>query len=536
VTVTEFLRLAPFSLGTITILLAAGGLLFGHAYGRYGDDAAMGFLMRARFAVAAALVLPIPVLMLVSFGTGKVPSWLTEGRAAALVGLGLATTAGMVLYLLISVGRPSTFLASVGRRVRVRRLNRYSRSRHWRDDPDEFAGDLSTRLYRWERRERNFGSAGRVAVTGWMRARRLALRAYQTDPSEMLFEAAAAGLGNGSMRTWRAALAVVGGRLQSTSLEPLAAKVVVANALVLEEQAHRQGSEDCKVRLAAALGVVGRVPLEADAADELAKGISQLAERRLFENRPVLAVIDALNMLAEKNPIAAVHVMGWLGQHLLVVSPPPSAYGFDGYQAEHPTRSLFGSLSELADRANQEDDSELNEAVIDACVMIARSAPGAQDCETLDVLAMALARAGENAARKYGGGEPWGRTFDAVRILHELYGLFRSHCTRRDESSHAWFVETLAVIGSFAVANREPIGIFEGWGKRSDLGAIVARQLADVPSDTLHHALAELLMRQHNEKVPRKQREEFVGLCQRIKEDPLGFNGFLALPEADEEG
>jgi hypothetical protein len=40
VTVTELLRLAPFSLGTITILLAAGGLLFGHAYGRYGDDAA----------------------------------------------------------------------------------------------------------------------------------------------------------------------------------------------------------------------------------------------------------------------------------------------------------------------------------------------------------------------------------------------------------------------------------------------------------------------------------------------------------------
>src|SRR4051812_36855467 len=235
-TVTELLRLAPFSLGTITILLAAGGLLFGHAYGRYGDDAAMGFLMRARFALAAALVLPIPVLMLVSFGAGKVPSWLTEARAAALVGLGLATTAVMVGYLLITVGRPSTFLASVGRRVRVRRVNRYARSRHWRD-PEEFAADLGMRQYRWlkpvwdfpghaermraghehavvvetqARRDiRVLGSAGRLALTGWMHARRMAvsgwrhaghlavtgwmhgrrlgLRAYRTDASEMLF-------------------------------------------------------------------------------------------------------------------------------------------------------------------------------------------------------------------------------------------------------------------------------------------------------------------------------------------------------------
>src|SRR4051812_31677032 len=160
-TVTELLRLAPFSLGTITILLAAGGLLFGHAYGRYGDDAAMGFLMRARFALAAALVLPIPVLMLVSFGAGEVPSWLTEARAAALVGLGLATAAVVVGYLLISVGRPRTFLASVGRRVRVRGVNRYARSRHWRD-PDEFSGDLSAALWRWSRRDRSFGSAGRL--------------------------------------------------------------------------------------------------------------------------------------------------------------------------------------------------------------------------------------------------------------------------------------------------------------------------------------------------------------------------------------
>ena len=213
-TVAELLRLAPFALGTITILLAAGGLLFGHAYGRYGDDAAMGFLMRARFALAAALVLPIPVLMLVSFGAGKVPSWLTEARAAVLVGIGLATTAVVVVYLLISVGRPSMFLASVGRRVRVSRVNRYARSRHWRDRT-EFSADVATRLYRWSRRERDYGSAGRMAVTGWMHVRRFVFRAYRTDPSEMLFDAAQAGLGNGSMRTWRAALEIAGRRLKA---------------------------------------------------------------------------------------------------------------------------------------------------------------------------------------------------------------------------------------------------------------------------------------------------------------------------------
>lgn len=535
VTVTELLRLAPFSLGTITILLAAAGLLFGHAYGRYGDDAAMDFLKRARFALAAALVLPIPVLMLVFFGAGKVPGWLTEARAAALVGLGLATTVAVVAYLLVSVGRPLTFLGSVGRRVRVRRLNRYARSRHWRD-PDEFSADLAARLYQWSRRDRNYGAAGHVACVAWMHARRLGLRAYRTDPSEMLFDAAAAGLRNGNMRTWRAALEVVGRRLQSPSLEPLAAKVVVANALVLEEAAHRQGSEDCKARLASALGVIGRAPLADDAADEIAKGISKLAERRLGENRPVLAVIDALKMLAASNAFATVRVMGWLGQHLLAVAPPPPAYGFDGYRAEHPTRNLFASLSELADRANQESDSRLNDALIDTGTMIARRAPGKQDCETLDALAMALARAGENAARRYGAGEGWHGTYDAVRSLHGLYGLARSRCTEpesRDATAHAWFVETMAVIGSFALGNRESINVLDGWGKRSDMGVHVAKQLADVPVDTLAHALTELWVRQHNERVPREQREEFIAICQRIRNDTLGFRGFLEVAGMD---
>ncbi len=180
------------------------------------------------------------------------------------------------------------------------------------------------------------------------------------------------------------------------------------------------------MRLASALGVIGEASLADDAADELAKGISKLAERRLGEDRPVLAAIDALNTLAKSNPLATVRVMGWLGQHFLAVAPSPPAYGFDGYRAEHPTRSLFASLSELADRANSESDGALNDALIDACAMIARPEPGKQDCETLDVLAMALARAGENAAQRYGAGETWHGTFDAVKTLQGLYDLFKT--------------------------------------------------------------------------------------------------------------
>ena len=92
------------------------------------------------------------------------------------------------------------------------------------------------------------------------------------------------------------------------------------------------------------------------------------------------------------------------------------------------------------------------------------------------------------------------------------------------------------MIGSLAVGNREPIGVLEGVGERSDMGALVARKLADVPVDTLKHAVAELWFRQHNEKAPRDQREEFIGLVQRATDELLGFRRFLDEPEADTDG
>jgi hypothetical protein len=337
VTVTEFLRLAPFSLGIITILLAAGGLIFGHAYSRYGDDAAMSFLVRWRFGFAALAVFAAPALMLVSFARGKVPAWITEELAAAIVGLGIVATAGAVSYLLLCVSRPGRFLAAVGRRVTARRLNRYALATRWQES-DEFDADIAARRYRWFGMELYLGSAPEPKVpwirrarwallVRWMQLRRLLLRANRADPSEMLFDAAAAGLGNGSMRTWRSALTVVGRQLKGGSLDPAAAEHLVSNAQALEEIAHRQGSQDCKVRLCSALGVVGSAPMPEESAEVLARGISSLAERRLGERRPVLAVIGALEQMATGNAVAAVETAGWLGQHLASLSPPAAVYG-----------------------------------------------------------------------------------------------------------------------------------------------------------------------------------------------------------------
>jgi hypothetical protein len=99
------------------------------------------------------------------------------------------------------------------------------------------------------------GGLGRAWLKVKMHGGRLLLRMWRTDPTEMLFDAAAAGTRNANARTWHAALDVIGRRLQSPKLTPRASKAVVDNALVLEEAAHRYNSEDCKVRL---IGRAGR--------------------------------------------------------------------------------------------------------------------------------------------------------------------------------------------------------------------------------------------------------------------------------------
>lgn len=550
--VGDLLRLAPFSLAVIALFLAAGGLFYSHAYGRYGDDAAVGFVARIRFFLAGVATLVVPALMLVSFGRDKVPGWLTTERASALVGLGILATLATAVYLLRSVGRPSAFLSSVGRKVRVGRLNRYALSRKWRDR-ESFDDDLQFRQWKQSQRDRIRAPAaewpgdivvhGPSSATRWrvamvMHAHRLAIKTYRADPSEMLFDAAAAGLRNGNTRTWRAALDVIGRQLRSPKLSQGATELVVNNALALEEAAHRVGSEDCKVRLALTLGEIGRARLEQGAASTLGFGISTLAERRLGENRPVNAAIDALTLLARENPLAAVAAAQQLGQHLVpVLQRPAQIYGSDANQPEHPTQKLFALLDELASRAAKESNADLNNSVIDACVLVARKLPGVQDSETIDVLCAALAHAGVEVARRYGNQEEgWHGTFDAARELRRLHDVITSHFGdphSRDETNGSWLVEYIAKIGSWGLKNRAGIHL-ESWRGRSDMGVQVAQQLRDLPTITLRHALLELLTRQHHEDIPRELREEFVGICQRMAGDLLAWRVELDVPDLDD--
>jgi hypothetical protein len=531
VTVAELLRLAPFSLGTITILLAAGGLIFSHAYGRYGDDAAVSFLLRGRFVIAGALVVPAPAMMLISFGRGEVPSWLTDGRAAAVVGVGIVATMLVVGYLLLAVSRPSMFLASVGKRVTVRRLNRYACAVRWRET-DEFKSDLAARRYQWfgpeigrvtPVRKEPLRRARWAVVEAWMRVRRVELCLYRTDPTEMLFDAAAAGLKNSNMRTWRSALDVLGRQLQSESLEPAAAVHVIENAQALEESAHRQGSEDCKVRLCGALGVIGNIPMSEGAAETLARGISSLAERRLHEHRPVMAGIKALETIAVGNGVIAVKTIGWLGQHMASVPPPSAVYGFDGDGIEHPTLALFALLVDLADRADREDDGPVNDVIIDACSMIVRKLPGEQNRETIETLGYAAGRAGIGAAKRYGRGAGWHGTRDASEILVRVHGAIRKVDI---DASTEWIAEEIGRIGCWAIVNRQPVGM-EQWNGRSDMAVLVAQQLLQLPRDNVERALKELLIRQHHSNIPTQNRDEFIGLCQRMSDDLLGFQRIL---------
>jgi len=539
VSVNKLLHLAPFSLGTITIMLAAGGLIFGHAYGRYGEDAAISFLLRWRFVVAAAVVFAGPAIMLISFGRGSVPGWLTAGRAAWLIGTGVAVAGLVVAYLLLYVSRPGRFLAAVGKRVTPGRLNRYALAMRWKD-PEEFTGDIAARRYRWfgyrpvlraepHQPVSRLKKARWSAVVAWFHLRRLILRGYSTDPSEMLFDAAAAGLKNGNMRTWRSALDVIGKQLHRRSLTAAAAQHVVDNALALEEAAHRQGSEDCKVRLCAAIGRIGSVAMPDHSAEILAKGISTMAERRLREHRPVLSAVQALGVVARGNAIPAVKSLGWLGQHAATIPPPAAVYGFDGVEIEHPTRALYGLLADLAERADRQDDGELNSVLIDACSMIARRLPGSQDRETIETLGLAVGRAGVAASRRYGVGEPWHGTHDAVEALIRLHRVITGLENDAEAPSLRWLTEEVARIGCWVASNRKDLGV-ASWNGRSDMAVLVANRFLTLPRENIGEAFVELIVRQHNSHIPISNRDAFIGLCQSMTDDLLGLGRFFDDP------
>ncbi|GEM_PF-5634274 len=550
--VDDLLRLAPFSLAVITLFLAAAGLFYSHAYRRYGDDAAIAFVARMRFVVAAILTLVVPTLMLVSFGRDAVPGWLTTGRAAALVAAGLVSTLGTALYLLQGVGRPGAFLASIGRKVSAWRLNRHALSKRWRDR-EVFEEDVETLVWqRWRlafpppaRQERTLEMVLRLPdpklarrARAELSRKRALLAVYRTDPTEPLFDAASTGLGNGNARTWRAALDVIARRATSSDLSEGAVELLVDNALGLEEAAHRQSVEECKTRIASMLGRIGRVRLDEAAGRKLAYGISVLAERRIYENRPVNAAIEALRTLADANPHAALAGAGRLGQHLVPVLEPPTAiYGSDSEQPAHPPLALFDLLGDLARRAEKESDAELNHAVITCCALIAHKLPGVQPADTVDALGFVLADAGQQAARRYGGGQTdWHGAFQAAHELRHLYDVARNlHTDVGDATRADWIIERLAEIGSWTLGNRGSVPALTHWEGRSDMGVQIAGLLTDLEPGALHRPLQEIFIRQHSEGVPRALRTEFVGICQRLSANLLGFRIELEVPSVVDE-
>ncbi len=59
------------------------------------------------------------------------------------------------------------------------------------------------------------------------------------------------------------------------------------------------------------------------------------------------------------------------------------------------------------------------------------------------------------------------------------------------------------------------------------MAVLVAQQLLQLPRDNVERALKELLIRQHNSNIPTQNRDEFIGLCQRMSDDLLGFQRIL---------
>jgi hypothetical protein len=207
-------------------------------------------------------------------------------------------------------------------------------------------------------------------------------------------------------------------------------------------------------------------------------------------------------------------------------------YGYDGDHLDHPTRTLFSLLGEFAQRADHEDDGPLNDAVIDAAAMIARKLPGQQDRETSETLAMAVGDAGIAAARRYGAGEAWHGTHDAVAALVRIHrSLYSSDREEEDGPSAEWIAEVIGRIGCWAIGNTTGLG-FRSYEGRSDLGAWIAHDLLELPRSNIKAAFVELIVRQHNSDIPAANRDAFIGLCQKMSGDLLGLAKRLDVEES----
>jgi hypothetical protein len=98
-----------------------------------------------------------------------------------------------------------------------------------------------------------------------------------------------------------------------------------------------------------------------------------------------------------------------------------------------------------------------------------------------------------------------------------------------------WIAEGIATVGAWAVSNRTTLG-FAGPEERGDMAGLVATHLMKFDEHEIRKALTELFTRQHNSHIPLAQREEFTGICQRIRGTRLGFNiDYQAPPDNHED-
>jgi hypothetical protein len=105
------------------------------------------------------------------------------------------------------------------------------------------------------------------------------------------------------------------------------------------------------------------------------------------------------------------------------------------------------------------------------------------------------------------------------------HGLFRvrGQLLRREVKK----TYVIGRVGCWVVANRTSVGFGSSWNGRSDMAVLVAEHLLKLPQDSVGKAFVELVVRQHNSTIPRKDRDAFIGLCQRMSGELLGLGAVL---------